>query len=270
MKIKDKGKKIVLEENDCIEVELGGEFGKITLENINNSIKISGDCEIIKSINGRELLERIHFSEKPTTEELINKCDKWLDLFKKTHDVFKEIISEGKYKEKGIHMDMYFTLRNSFSSKNKYKGMEISLTNKNYNTLADGPKILVSDENMYEYLLVNAINYIFESDFKKNKIEVNLPSEKDDKWNGMLPLSSTISSKSQTIVISLPDWQDNNLIMELMHLHDSGISAKPLIEKIKDSIKNKNDDEMFNKYFNITKENYKSLTSSKQKKLNRQ
>lgn len=258
MKIENEGRTIVLERNDKIEVRVSNAFGKITLENINRSIKIDGDHEVVDSINGDKMLEKVHIPVTITREEQIKKCDEWLSLFKKSHDTFKKIVFNGKYIENGLQIRMYFPEMGS------HKGIQLELDTKSRDSLIDGPTIFVNEENegMFNYLLASTLAYILNSDFKDDKIDTD---SKEKEWNGIIQYFVSMSNKHPQIVINFSDNRYNYIVMALIGLHNAGLNTKPLIEQVKRSIVDDKDDEIFNEYFDFSKENYTLIKSLNQK-----
>lgn len=73
------------------------------------------------------MLEKV--SIPPTTlssKEIIEKCDNWLDMFKKVHDKFKKIVLTDEYRKQNVIMELSFSRLFSFSDGN-VKGRTIDL-----------------------------------------------------------------------------------------------------------------------------------------------
>ncbi len=258
MKIENDGRTIVLEKNDKIEVRVTGAVGRIILEDINRSIKITGDHEIVNSINGNKMLEKVYIPETITGEEQIRKCDEWLDLFKKTHDTFKKIVFNGKYIENGLQIRVYFPEMDT------HRGIQLDLNAKTHDTLIEGPTIFVNEENecMFNYLLVSTLTYILDSDFKDVKIDIK---NNEEDWNGIIQYFESMANLHPQIAINFSERRYDYLVMSVLELHNAGLSTKPVVEQVKCSIADDKDDEIFNQYLEISKENYALIKSLKQK-----
>ena len=46
------------------------------------------------------MLERVYIPPVVSSEDIINKCDKWIEMFKKVHDVFKKLVLSEKYRKR--------------------------------------------------------------------------------------------------------------------------------------------------------------------------
>lgn len=46
------------------------------------------------------MLERVYIPPVVFSEDIINKCDKWKEMFKKVHDVFKKLVLSEKLESK--------------------------------------------------------------------------------------------------------------------------------------------------------------------------
>lgn len=93
---------IILEDNDKIYLTTAKEMGKnsITITEDNDRIKIFGNSPLVNSISGKGMLEKVYIPPVISSEDIISKCDEWLEMFKQVHDVFKKLVLSEKLESK--------------------------------------------------------------------------------------------------------------------------------------------------------------------------
>lgn len=150
----DKRTAVILDEGETIEIAtFPTETSVLTVKNTgSNLILTSGLSNPVK----KERVEGFM-----TEEEIIKKCDEWLEVYKKTFDIFKKIVTSkiGLDKDLTLFLEAY-----SFCipSDKEINGKSLSITIKLNNIpIVQGPKILISDENerIFFYLCTNALLY---------------------------------------------------------------------------------------------------------------
>ena len=140
----------------------------ITITRNGDKVDISGVSDIIGSIKGAGMLEKICVPPVISSQDIIDKCDRWLEMFRKIHDKFKELVLKDKYREQSITMVVSFE-----APKNGIKPGTISLALNRYNiTIQDGANIKVDaiDKDVYAYLVANVLDYYVSKNYKDTKI----------------------------------------------------------------------------------------------------
>ena len=105
------------------------------------------------------MLERVYIPPVVSSEDIINKCDKWIEMFKKVHDVFKKLVLSEKYRKQKIVMELSFT--KFFTFTDSRKGNSINLDLKRYgDIIQEGVTISIDEINsdIYAYLMANVIS----------------------------------------------------------------------------------------------------------------
>ena len=103
---------IVLEEGEIIHITTPNrlEEDRIEIKGQGERIDISGNSSIVNVIRGEGMLEKVCISPAIlSSEEIIKKCDLWLDMFKQVHDAFTELVLTDKYREQQVCMVLDFS-----------------------------------------------------------------------------------------------------------------------------------------------------------------
>lgn len=113
------------------------------------------------------MLERVYIPPIVSSEDIINKCDKWIEMFKKVHDVFKKLVLSEKYRKKEIVMELSFTDSN-------IKGNSINLNLKRYGDIIQEGVTISIDEissDIYAYIMGNVISYYISKNYNGTNID---------------------------------------------------------------------------------------------------
>ena len=78
---------IVLDKNEEVYVTKSEKKNErqIKIKNNDDGLEISGNSSIVSSIRGEGMLEKVYIPPVLSSDEIIEKCDKWLDMFKQVH-----------------------------------------------------------------------------------------------------------------------------------------------------------------------------------------
>lgn len=242
MKIENEdGKTIItLEENDKLKLQTTCGLDAINIKSNGEKIDIIGGSNLINSIKGKGMIERVVIPPVINASEIIEKCDKWLDMFRKTHDKFKELVLSKEYREENMVMELLFS--NFFSLEDTtVSGFTIDIDIKLFDTIVqEGLTISVSSENedVYAYLVANVIDYYVSKNYKGTQIKF-----KDMGFNGILYSNEKKESKGCVPMLA----QTNNLrektsldrvLNSILQAHNLCISTNQIISKLRDSISN--------------------------------
>ena len=151
---------IILEENDKINITTRVSNKGIDVNCQNGKLNISGNSEIINSIKGDGILDKINLPATVSKEKIIKACDHWLKMFEEMHDKYKELVLTEKYREQGV--SMYLTFDVVLYSKERVVARNISLKLKKGDVLIqDGVSITIptSGDDIYKYLIARVLNY---------------------------------------------------------------------------------------------------------------
>ena len=231
---------IVLEENDKVCITTPDELNKTQIE-INEKEKkldISGNCSIVNSIKGDYMLEKIYIPRVLSSREIIEKCDKWFNMFKQVHDVFKKMVLSNEYREQNITMELSFTKFISMVDKN-IKGRIISLDLKQHSIIIkEGVTISIDEENedIYSYLVACVIDYYISQNYGDEKIDLMrfngalYSNVKRDRGN-VVPMIAFLGTLTESIEYS-------RIISSIICNHNLGESSEQIIDNLKNSICN--------------------------------
>lgn len=231
---------IVLEKNDeiCITTPDELEQKQIEIKSNDEGLEISGNSSIVSSIRGEGMLDKVYIPPVISSEEIIEKCDKWLDMFKQVHDTFKKLVLTDEYRKQHVVMELSFPIFFSFADSN-VKGRSIYLDLKQYGTiLKEGVTISIDEanEDVYSYLVASVLDYYVLQNLGGQQIDlmdfnsVLYSNEKKENWTSVPMLASvgllTESSEYYKIVTSI------------LGNHNVGESSEQLIANLKNRISN--------------------------------
>ena len=103
-------------------------------------------------------------------EEIIELCDKWIEMFKKVHDVFKEVVLDKEYIDQDITMKLSFN-RTISNLKTKQKTIDLEIYLHGI-SIIKGITIALENKNeeVYKYLVANVLNYFILTNCKDTLI----------------------------------------------------------------------------------------------------
>lgn len=230
---------IVLEENDKICITTPDEFNKtqIEIKEKNKKIDISGNSSIVSSISGEGMLEKISISPTAlSSKEIIEKCDNWLDMFKKVHDKFKKIVLTDEYRKQNVIMELSFSRFFSFSDGN-VKGRTIDLDLKQYGTiLKEGVTISIDEanEDVYSYLVASVLDYYVSKNLSGKEIDLLnfnsiLYSNKEHKIGETVPMLAMLGSLTES-----PEYY--KIVAGILDNHNIDESSEQIISNLRNGI----------------------------------
>ena len=230
---------IVLENNDeiCITTPDSYDNKKIEIKRNNEGFEISGNSSIVSSIRGEGMLEKVYIPPVISKEEIIKKCDTWLEMFKQVHDAFKKLVLTDKYREQDIVMRLDFSTFFSFTDRG-VKGGCIDLDLKRYGIIfKEGVTISIDEANkdIYSYLVASVLNYYVSKNLKGTQIDL-------EEFNGALGSNNKRKNGAATVpmlaglgsLIESPEYR--KIIDIILYNHNLGESSDQLIANLKNRI----------------------------------
>ena len=232
---------IVLEEGEIIHITTPNrlEEDRIEIKGQGERIDISGNSSIVNAIRGEGMLEKVCISPAIlSSEEIIKKCDLWLDMFKQVHDAFKELVLTDKYREQQVCMVLDFSNFSSCTDKD-LKGKTIDLDLKRNDTiLKEGVTISIDEanENVYSYLAASVLDYYVSQNLKGQQIDMMdfnsiLYSNKKHKRGTPVPMLARLGSLTES-----PKYRE--IVNKILINHNVGESSKQLIANLRNGISN--------------------------------
>ena len=229
---------IVLDKNEEVYVTKSEKKNErqIKIKNNDDGLEISGNSSIVSSIRGEGMLEKVYIQPVLSSDEIIEKCDKWLDMFKQVHDIFKKLVLKDEYRKQHIVMELSFPTFFSLTDSN-VRGRCINLDLKQYATIIkEGVTISIdeSNEDVYSYLVANVLDYYVSQNLKDQKIDlmdfnsVLYSNEKNERGTTvpMLALLGSLTESSEYYKIVASILCNNNV----------GESSEQLIANLKNRI----------------------------------
>ena len=259
---------IILEKNDSIYLTTeNSSISKfISVECENDMLNISGDSSLIKNINGNNILEKVFVQPVLSSEEIINKCDKWLEMFKKIHDKFRELVLKEKYLKMGVYMSLsFYEFFSSQQKNNKFERIDLDLV---YNgTIIQKGITITADKTdyaIYEYLLANVLQYYLLINYADSKIPNINPSSSlyftlfsSDKReiNNIAPIYCYFNQFYHCT------HKYSDTVRIIINNHNLSKSSEQLIDELKRNILKQQLSEHFNKSINESIEQYEYIMS---------
>ena len=265
MKIEKIGKRqyIVLEENDRIFLTTPEKLDDADIEitRKDDGISISGDSSLVKSIRGDGMLEKVYIQPVVSSQEIIEKCDKWLEMFRKIHDKFRELVLSEKYKKQHIVMMLSFTSFISLSNEN-IKGRTINLNLKQYNTIIqEGVTISIDEEtekDIYAYLVANVLEYYISQNYVGEEIDDlkdwdwHLHSIETPQDGESVPIFSNLS-----LLREIPEYE--KIVISIIGNHNVGLSSNQLISNLRNKISDRQLSDRIDKSINYSTNQYEHI-----------
>lgn len=231
---------IVLEENDRVCITTLDEINKtqVEIKEKNKGLEISGNSSIVSSIRGEGMLDKVYIPPVVSSKEIIEKCDKWLDMFIQVHDTFKKLVLTDEYRKQNVVMELSFANFFSFSDSN-IKGRTINLDLKQYGTiLKEGVTISIDEanEDVYSYLVASVLDYYVSQNIGDKEINlmdfnsILYSSEKDEKGT-TVPMLAMLGSLTES-----PEY--SKIVANILGNHNIGESSEQLIANLRNRISN--------------------------------
>ncbi len=238
---KDEIKYLILEEGNEINLTTPEEYGlsHITVKNNANKLDVLTSSPLIGKINGKGIL-KADIEKILSTEEIINKCDRWIEIFKQIHDIFKELTLSTLQDTTTLALSSTSLIFSLCVLTNNHKGKTINLNMQQYKrTILEGMNLSIDDENsaVYKYIMANVLSYYL----SQNCLGIQF---KDSTFNWTI--YSNIEREENSVV---PMWVQFNaylteettyckLIKNLLTCHNIGIPTDQIISNLKEDITN--------------------------------
>ncbi len=233
---------LLLEKNDEICITSPDQLimdKQIKIKSNGKELEISGNSTIVSSIRGEGMLEKVYIPPVIPSEEIIEKCDKWLDMFKQVHDTFKKLVLTDEYRKQHVTMELSFPLFYS-ASDCALKGKSIHLDLKQNDTiLTEGVTISIDEANddVYAYLAASALNYYISQNLGNKQIDLTnftgtlYSDEKCERYT-VVPMLAAVGS----IIYNSSKYF--KIVYRIMGNHNIGESSEQLIANLKNLISN--------------------------------
>lgn len=260
---------IILEDNDKVCLTTSGKLGEnsITITENKDKINLFGDSALVNSIRGKGMLEKVYIPPVISSEDIISKCDKWLEMFKQVHDVFRKLVLSEKYRKQNITMELSFTQFFSWTDSN-IKGNSINLDLKKYgNIIQEGVTISVDEINtdIYAYLMANVLDDYISKNYNDTQIDYL-----DIDWNHTL-YSNTDTPRGQTIPMlsilsTLYDSVDySKIVTSLLGCHNLGVPVDQIISNLRNRITSQQLSERIDKSIDYSSRQYEYVVVDSKK-----
>lgn len=260
---------IILEDNDKVCLTTSGKLGKnsITITENKDKINLFGDSALVNSIRGKGMLEKVYIPPVISSEDIISKCDKWLEMFKQVHDVFRKLVLSEKYRKQNITMELSFT-QFFFWTDSNIKGNSINLDLKQYgNIIQEGVTISVDEINtdIYAYLMANVLDDYISKNYNDTQIDYL-----DIDWNHTL-YSNTDTPRGQTIPMlstlsTLYDSVDySKIVTSLLGCHNLGVPVDQIISNLRNRITSQQLSERIDKSIDYSSRQYEYVVVDSKK-----
>lgn len=261
---------IILEDNDEVCLTTAGKLGKnsITVTEKDDKIILSGDSALVSSIRGEGMLGKVYIPPVVSSDDIINKCDRWIEMFKQVHDVFRKLVLSEKYRKQNIVMELSFSQFFSWTDCN-IKGNSINLDLKQRGQIIqEGVTISIDEINddVYAYLMANVLDYYVSKNYSGTQINYS-----DIGWNHTLysnietpngeikPISASLSTLYDSVYYS-------RIITSLLGSHNLDIPADQIISNLRNGISNQQLSDRIGKSMDYSSRQYEYIVAEEEKK----
>lgn len=226
---------IILEENDNVFLKTNASDKKIKVSCNDKKINISGSSSIIGSIQGEGMLEKIYLPPVISSEEIIRKCDRWIEMYKEIHDKFKELVLSQEYIDERVAMVLSFGKSYLFNCDDCFYTIDLDLQQYG-NNIKEGVTISVDDSNIYAYLIANVLDYYLSNNYLNKKVDFltwnwGLTSDVVVPRGGQIPICSSLNILGETTYYS-------QIVTAIIGNHNLGESSEQLIFNLRNKISN--------------------------------
>ena len=233
--IRDGKQYIILNPFESVNITTTSELysKKLTVRNGKDGLTIGGDASIVGSIRGEGMLEKVYIPPMVSKEEIIKKCDEWLNMFKKIFDTYHKLLTQLKVidiETVAIRFDTYSSSYDNVSGKSICVDIELP----NY-TVKEGATICIDDKNesIYEYLVANVLDYFMSKHFKGSTINL-------ENFQGVLYVGDTrkpyLVRDMLNIEKILDDEKYKNLTYAIISSYNLGYSVDQIIDNLRNNI----------------------------------
>ncbi len=254
---------IILEDNDEVYIKTTNSSydENIKVINNNNKLDIFAKKDIVNSIRGKDILDKVRVIPIIKKEEIIEKCDEWLNMFRETYNIFDELVNTLEYKKENIKMRLDFDIDNK-----NYNSIKLYLSHI-VSCVKTGSEIRVPKEDtmIYLYLISNVIEHYFKQSFSNYQIEyLNITSDSNTilirNGNGeVINVLSNINNLSKSFIFE-------PVVTRLIMDHNLNQTSSNLISNLKDKIENQQLSEIYNKYIDYTRKQYEDINKEYKEK----
>lgn len=231
---------IVLEISDKICITTPAKLGvtQIEIKRNGEGLEISGNSSIVSSIRGEGMREKVYIPPVISAEEIIEKCDKWLEMFKQVHDTFKILVLTEEYRKQNVVMELSFSTFFSSTDSN-VKGSVIDLDLKQHGTiLKEGVTISIDEanEDVYSYLVASVLDYYISQNLGGQQIDLMrfnsiLYSKEKHERGTPVPMLARLGSLTGSL-------EYYKIVSSILGNHNVGESSEQLIANLRNRISN--------------------------------
>lgn len=250
---------IVLEKDEKLKLETTNGIEAINFKSDGDKISIIGGSNLINSIKGEGMLEKVEVLPVVSSNDIIAKCDQWLDMFRKIHDKFKELVLTEEYRKGHMVMQLNFCDTLSFDDSTN-RGKSIDLDIKLFDTIVlEGITINIPDNNesVYVYLLANVLSYYVSSNFRETKIDlmrfngfIYSDEQKDDRVTA--PMVANVAGFEKNVRL-------NRIVYSILQTYNLNIPTDQIIDNAKQSITNQPIGDCLDHYIEYSERQYNHI-----------
>ena len=261
---------IILNESDKVSITTESELKKmsIDIECENDRLNISGNSSLVNKISGDGMLDKVFIQPTLSSNEIIEKCDQWLEMFRKVHDKFGVLVLSNKYRQLNVTMELSFN--DFFISDKSLKGKTIELNLKQLDTIIqEGVTISVDDNNetIYKYILANVLEHYLSVNYAYSIVNTY-----DFSWNHILYSNFKRQDKSTVPALcNLNKFYESSeysrIITSIIANHNLGQNSKQIITSLRNAIYNQQLSEKFNRSIDYSNLQFDCIMSDIEPKI---
>lgn len=261
---------IILNESDKVSITTESELKKmsIDIECENDRLNISGNSSLVNKISGDGMLDKVFIQPTLSSNEIIEKCDQWLEMFRKVHDKFGVLVLSNKYRQLNVTMELSFN--DFFISDKSLKGKTIELNLKQLDTIIqEGVTISVDDNNetIYKYILANVLEHYLSVNYAYSIVNTY-----DFSWNHILYSNFKRQNKSTVPALCnlnmfYESSEYSRIITSIIANHNLGQNSKQIITSLRNAIYNQQLSEKFNRSIDYSNLQFDCIMSDIEPKI---
>lgn len=197
----------------------------------NETLHVTKENDKNKHLKINDKLE----SELINKEDLLSKCDEWLDYFKKIHDIMLELVSNKDFENN--ELSMYLYIETSKYPTTCVNDLQLLLVNEGTHILyTEGIRESTQNNNIYKYLFVSVINYIMQQDYA-----TSMQFSDDGQYKRWIVKRDNDRLNPSTIVVLRENDTEylSEIMTELNDSYQNNTEVDTIIEKYREPLINK-------------------------------
>ena len=173
---------VILEPKDKLNVCYLNEFERIQVTTGNNGLDITGNADVINSIYGAGMMEKVKIPKTLSQEDIYQMLDQWLNSFTYIYYLLKEIVNQSD-------INQQTKIKLTWNKARKFISLDLYHLNMK---IIDGAIIKLEkfNEEIYDYLFAATFSFYLNKEYPNQQVEIKTLSKINNDTLKVLPVNS--------------------------------------------------------------------------------